>query len=157
MGDGAERARFAWDEEKTATFLDTLAATCNVRAACRAIGLDASGNVYERRRRDPAFVAAWGEALALGYQMLETQLVGHALAGGADGDPLDGAECAAVNVELALKLLKDHRDRPGKPKGGRAPTYAAPEDTNRAILAKLDKLEAARALRAARQAGKGRA
>lgn len=152
-----KRAKFAWDEEKTATFLDTLAATCNVSAAARAIGVQDVALVYKRRRRDAEFVAAWGDALALGYQMLETQLVGHALAGGADADPLDGGACAAVNVELALKLLKEHRDRPGKPKGGRPPSYAAPEDTNQAILAKLDQLEKARALKAARGAGKERA
>ena len=47
-----KRAKFAWDEEKTATFLDTLAATCNVSAAARAIGVQDVALVYKRRRRD---------------------------------------------------------------------------------------------------------
>jgi hypothetical protein len=146
----AKRRRFRWTDKNTVQFLDVLAATCNVRAAARAVGVSDACVVYTRRRRDPAFVAAWGEALALGYQMLETLLVGHALAGGADGEPMeDGSEGgSAVNVELALKLLKDHRDRPGKPQGGRPRRIARPEDTNRVLLHKLEMLEKAKRLRA---------
>jgi hypothetical protein len=148
----AEKVRFRWTAKNTAAFFGKLAATCDVAAAARAARCRSMALVYDRRRRDPEFVERWGEALALGYQMLETQLVGHALAGGADVDPLDGGACAAVNVELALKLLKDHRDRAGRARPV-VPAFAAPEETNATLLAKLDQLERGRALRAAEGEG----
>ncbi len=70
-----------WTAKKKAAFLDHLAATCNVKESAAAIGVD-PGSVYALRRHDAAFLADWHDALEAGYAMLETQLIGHALAGG---------------------------------------------------------------------------
>ncbi|RYD63816.1 MAG: hypothetical protein EOP58_10740, partial [Sphingomonadales bacterium] len=64
-----------WTAKMRASFLDHLAATCNVKASAEFIGVDPV-SVYALRRRDARFTEAWGEALALGYEMLETLLVG---------------------------------------------------------------------------------
>jgi hypothetical protein len=148
-----------WTKAMRAVFLDHLAATCNVKQAAWAIGVEPC-SVYLLRRREPAFADAWGEALALGYEMLETQLVGHALAGGDPDGVLDnGADTRAgpITVELALKLLTLHRGRDGKPRrGGPAPQYASRDDTDTVLLAKLADLEAKRARAAARSAAEAR-
>lgn len=139
-----ERWRVRWSAAMKETFLDHLAATCNVKDAAAAIGVGQS-SVYFLRRRDPAFAAAWSEALVMGYEMLETRLVGHALAGGesrilAPGD----AEGGAIDVALALRLLTCHRRAlNGRPsRRGRPPHVATPEETNAAILKKLRVMEA---------------
>lgn len=131
-----------WTARMKAAFLDELAATCNVLASAQAIGVTAT-SVYTLRRRDDAFAEAWQEALAQGYVMLETQLVGHALAGGgpvlANGDPAR----PAIDVDLALKLMGDHRERAAGKRaiGGPKPRTATRADTNAAILKKLKALE----------------
>jgi hypothetical protein len=71
-------ARYRWSKALKAQFLDHLAATCNVSASARAIGV--SGPAAHRlRRRDEAFASDWGAAIEAGYQLLETHLVGIAL------------------------------------------------------------------------------
>jgi len=133
-----------------AGFLDHLAATCNVRGAARVIGVDPKA-VYLLRRRDPAFAACWQEALALGYEMLETQLVGHALAGDESSDLAESKDIAMGpnSVALALTLLKVHRDAPGKPRRhGPLKRYATSEETDAVLMTKLAQLEARRAARA---------
>lgn len=131
-----------WTRRMKETFLDELAATCNVLASAEAIGVTAT-SVYALRRRDDAFAEAWQAALAQGYQMLETQLVGHALAGGGaalvNGDPAR----AAIDVDLALKLMRDHRGQAGRdrPVGGPRPRTATRADTNASIMRKLKAIE----------------
>ncbi|WP_298667997.1 hypothetical protein [uncultured Sphingomonas sp.] len=145
-----------WPEAGREAFLDCLAATCNVAAAAVAGGVHEQ-TVHKWRRKDAAFAQAWGEALALGYAMLETRLVGHALAGEADGGVIAGGEAMpAVSVELALKLLTRHRDAPGKPRreNGHPRRYADKDDTDRVILARLAQIEARRAKVAARDRAK---
>lgn len=145
-GDGAgggARKWVRWTQRMKADFLDELAATCNVLASAAAVGVTAS-SIYALRRRDDAFAEAWQEALAQGYQMLETQLVGHALAGGGatlrNGDPTR----APIDVELALKLMSDHRGQAirDRPVGGPRAKVATRADTNAAIIKKLKALEA---------------
>ncbi|QKR98746.1 hypothetical protein F9288_03130 [Sphingomonas sp. CL5.1] len=141
-----------WPAADREAFLDHLAATCNVKTAAAAGGV--TGQTALRwRRHDPDFAQAWSEALALGYEMLETRLVGHALAG-ERGGTLAGDDDGAlppVAVELALKLLTYHRNAPGKPHRRTGPkrAYAEKDDSDRAILAKLAQIEKARAKRAA--------
>jgi len=136
-----------WTRQMREAFLDHLAATCNVQESAAFIGVDPV-SVYALRRKEPAFSDAWGKALALGYEMLETQLVGHALAGD-EGDTLtNGAEAAMgpISVNLAMRLLTLHRDASGKPRrGGARPHRATQEETDRAILAKLAQIEKRRA------------
>lgn len=130
---------------KRAMFLDQLAATGDLARAAAAIGVSPHA-ICTLRRRDAAFAAAWREALALGYDMLDTMLLGHALNGG------------SVSAELALKLLAQRRGRAATKDaadGARGETGgfdAASDDTDRTIMAKLAQIEARRARAAERDA-----
>lgn len=133
-----------WTARMKAAFLDELAATCNVLGSARAIGVDAA-SVYGLRRRDQDFADAWQHALAQGYEMLETQLVGHALAGGAPDRLLANGDPARppIDVDLALRLLSGHRDKGGRHQrpGGPRPRTATREETNAALMKKLAAVE----------------
>lgn len=59
-------------------FLQTLAATCNIRLACRAAGI-APSNIYARRRRSDLFADRMDAALAQGHERLEFALMESAL------------------------------------------------------------------------------
>lgn len=74
-----------WTPRLERRFLETLAATCNVKAACAAAGLTAA-SAYNRRQRSEAFQRAWDEALAIGYDKIEAALLEAATAS------LDGLE-----------------------------------------------------------------
>ncbi|WEK44208.1 MAG: hypothetical protein P0Y64_05170 [Candidatus Sphingomonas colombiensis] len=135
-----------WPEAKREAFLDCLSGTCNVSAAAVAGGVTRQ-TALKWRRHNADFAQAWSEALALGYEMLETRLVGHAL-GGEQGETLAGDDALPpVSVEMALKLLTYHRHAPGKPQRGMGPKrrYADKDDSDRVILAKLAQIEKRRA------------
>ena len=130
-----------------AEFLDHLASTCNVLASAVAIGVGPR-SVYNLRRRDPAFRASWIEAVECGYEMLETQLIGHALDGG--GDQLvngDVARTGAIDVKLALALLTAHRGRRDGTRGRDGPKLkvVSSEQTDASILKKLAAMARAKA------------
>lgn len=151
-----------WTKKMRERFLDHLAATCNVRESAGAAGVN-PGSVYTLRRRDPAFAAAWEDALALGYQMLETRAIGHVLAGGVRREPLDcGVESTAgpIDFDSAVRLLTVHRNAAGKPrKGGREPRFATRDETDAMLLKRLKAIETRRAREAewAAQVEAGRA
>lgn len=145
----------SWPAAGREAFLDHLAATCNVREAAAAGGV-CPKTAHKWRRQDAEFARAWSEALALGYQMLETLLVGHALAA-REGRAIEGDEVMPpVALNLALTLLSRHRDAPGRPrhKVGAPRAYADRDDTDRAILAKLAQIEKRRAKPSAAGGGK---
>lgn len=148
-----DRKWVRWTKTMRETFLDHLAATCNVREAAAVIGV-IPGSVYSLRRREPKFAAAWEEALALGYQMLETRVVGHVLAGGTRRDPLGcGVDSilGAIDFESALRLLVAHRNAPGKPRThGRGPQFATRDETDTMLLKRLKAIELRRAREAER-------
>lgn len=132
-----------WSHTKKAMFLDHLAATCNVTEAAAVIGVDLR-SLYALRRADPGFFAAWHDALQAGYAMLETKLVGHALAGG--GSVITNGATDAIgpiDVGLALQLLGFHKGRMAdQPRRGRAAlARARPDETDAAILKKLRAME----------------
>ena len=139
-------ARARWSKAMRAAFLDHLAATCNVTQSAAAAGV-CKNSVYHIRRRDPAFAAKWEEALALGYQMIETRLLGHVLSGLGRTDCLRdaGEGQPAIDFESALRLLTQHRNAQGKPHKGRQPGFAAPEETDAMLLKRLRVIEARRA------------
>ena len=140
-------ARARWSKAMRAAFLDHLAATCNVKESAAAAGVS-KNSVYQIRRRDAAFAEKWEEALALGYQMVETRLLGHVLAGFGRNDPLsyDDADPCAIDFESALRLLAAHRNTTGKPrKGGVGPQFAAPDETDAVLLKRLKVIEMRRA------------
>ena len=157
-----QRKWVRWTKTMRETFLDHLAATCNVREAAAVIGV-IPGSVYSLRRREPKFAAAWEEALALGYQMLETRVVGHVLAGGTRHDPLGcgvDSNLGPIDFESALRLLVAHRNAPGKPRThGRGPQFATRDETDVMLLKRLKAIELRRAREAewAAQAEAGKA
>lgn len=63
-----------WTDEDRTTFLDALAATCNVTASAEAAGKRAQ-SAQSLRRRDPGFAALWDHAVETGYATLEAMLV----------------------------------------------------------------------------------
>jgi len=127
-----------WSKRRKARFLDHLAATCDVRASAAVVGVSPI-HVYTLRRRDAAFAQAWSEALNLGYEMLETQLVGHAMAGGGSA-LVNGAtdRTGPIDVDLALRLLA-RRDLPPS-KRGLAPRTrpVSPEALETALARQID-------------------
>jgi hypothetical protein len=132
-----------WTKKMKAAFLDHLAATCNVKESAAEIGVDPV-SVYGLRRHDAEFRANWADALACGYEMLETQLVGHALAGDGSGELTGAAESVGpISVDLALRLLTAHRNAmTGKMARGGPPRHRATKaETDAAILKKLAVVE----------------
>lgn len=144
--------RVRWTQAKREAFLNALAETCNIMASAEAAGVK-SQNVYELKRKDEAFAEQWRHALACGYEVLETRLVGLALTPlGADqaakGGPraLDNGPHGRIDTDLALRMLTQHRGAmAGKVRGGgAAPRRATREETDEAILRKIEMIERAR-------------
>jgi hypothetical protein len=144
-GGRREGWKVRWTKAMKQAFLDHLAATCNVKEASAAVDVD-PGSAYGLRRRDASFARDWAEAVAQGYTMLETLLIGHALAGGG-GTIETGCEALGpLDRDLALKLLAFHRQGSPRSTQRRGPkTVATREETNAAILTRLRALTAAQA------------
>jgi hypothetical protein len=134
-----------FSEEKKQIFLDHLAGCCNVTRSAAAAGVSVE-TVNYHRRRDPVFAAQREEALAIGYEGLESMLVERAAGGGAYV-PGPGAGAApgpeTMDTELALHLLRLRRAPPGRRTGraGYEPMRASEKELEAAILAKLDILD----------------
>jgi hypothetical protein len=71
-----------WTEARQREFIDMLAATGSVRAACRGVGLQPAG-IYRLRHRTGAesFRAAWDAAVERGTQQVRDILIDHSLNG----------------------------------------------------------------------------
>jgi len=110
-----------WTDKSERIFLETLAATCNVRLSAATCGFSTVA-VYKRRMRYPGFAALWAEAIEQGYARIEAMLVERATDSVVrvklDGD-WDPAGEAMSNADL-MNLLKLHR---GTARGGRAQNY----------------------------------
>lgn len=138
--------RGGFTRDRRETFLNTLAATCNVALAIKAAATCAS-TVYYMRRRDPEFAALWQEALTIAYERLETALLARAM--GTDGVTVADADFGdpemilpqgEIDAELALKLLARHRAtvEGGRARPIRAGRHVATEaETNAALTRKL--------------------
>ena len=82
-GGGAQLRRpssLTWPIEGQQEFLAELAATCNVAASARAVGISEK-TVYKKRALDPEFRAAWDAALDQGYARLEMTMLRRATHG----------------------------------------------------------------------------
>ena len=135
-----------WSQEAEETFLEELAATCNVSASAEACGFSDTA-IYKRRMRDPGFAAAWAQALEQGYAKLEAMLIENATES-LRREPIAGDRPPpAVGFNDGLNLLKLHRAsvRGGAPQryGWRA---AEPdiEEVRAEILRKVAAMERAR-------------
>lgn len=136
-------------EEAKATFLQTLAETCNITRAAEAAG-HCRQVFVDQRKRCPVFAAAWAAALAKAYEhvemmMLERTITGlAALAAAPERATGPSATMRRYTDEQAMRLLRLHRQAATGGRGGeaaadegkaRAEQYAA----DRAALdAKLD-------------------
>jgi hypothetical protein len=135
-----------WSRASEAAFLATLCATANVRAAAAAAGVSAVA-AYARRRKWPAFAAAWDEAKAEGYARIELLLL-HAATVTLDPPAVPIVpEPPAMTCDQAMNLLKLHR---ASQHGGAPKRYAwraqEPdiEDVRAEVLRKVAALERAR-------------
>lgn len=158
-----------WTDARRALFLQVLAATCNVREACRAAGLHFSG-AYDLRGRDPAFADAWDDAIEQSYSELEMRMLRDCLNGAVrvevirEGDgPMARVKSTktvtAVPHAIALRLLQAHRATAEARRAARAqPQGGRPDDPDvvARMKAEMDAMvernRAARALAAAQAA-----
>jgi hypothetical protein len=104
------RARIrGWSPRVEDRFLATLAATCNVKAACAEVGLSAT-SAYEHRKRWPAFAARWDAAVAEGYARIEIALLENGANLFSSPDLPDAANgVGPVSAEQAIHLLHMHK------------------------------------------------
>jgi hypothetical protein len=134
-----------WSPRVENRFLATLAATCNVKAACAEAGLTAA-SAYNHRRRWPAFQRRWDAAVDEGYMRIELGLIesaGSFFSGEAlpDAEPLTG-----MTVDHALHLLHMHKHQVHRI-GGRPGLRARPldiEDVRAEILRRVAVLDRAK-------------
>jgi hypothetical protein len=127
-----------WSPALEARFLTALAACCNVKAACRAVGKSVA-SAYIHRNKWPLFLERWDAALETGYIKLETELIKNAcLAPQRDGFDA-GAPVMQMTAAQAIHLLHMHKHRMhglGKRPGLRARTRSL-EEVLPGILRKL--------------------
>lgn len=141
-----------WTEARQIAFLEHLAVTANVAAAAEAAGMS-KVQVYRIRRRDPAFRAAWSEALRQGYEALEIVLLHRAMHGVERPVFHGGAQIGTVREysdAVAVRLLQLHR---ATVDGARArdldSSEEPPELAIEEIRAKLEEMRVRRAALAA--------
>ena len=134
--------RESWTAEMKRTFLAELAATANVQASIRAIGMSESA-VYRLRQRSPEFRAQWLAALREGYARLELMVLERAMNG--TQKPIVHAgqivgQVTEYSDRLALTLLTAHREAVmGE---GAAKAASEPAEVRQRILDKLAEMNA---------------
>lgn len=159
--DGPQRIRVDgkwWNEEAEATFLDHLAASCNVAWSAAQAGFSGP-TVYHHRRTDANFARRWQEALADGYIRLETELLGTATDFVASLREDRELPLKHMSVREAISLLNRH-GKGGDPAARGSRFQARPrtlEQVRDSILAKLEAIEAARRAEADRGSPDGEA
>jgi len=100
-----------WTSRAEARFLEVLGATCNVRAACAAVGLGPA-SAYAHRRRWPVFARRWDETVEVASDRLEWALLERGC------NPFSGEEAAPpdnpireMSASDAIHLLGMQRRR----------------------------------------------
>lgn len=138
------------DEAKRQRFLEALAGSCNVTAAAAASGFTPS-TAYKLRQADPAFAAAWQEALEIGYARLEMALLERAIQTIeilGDDAPDAPPPVGAMTVAQAMDLMNKHRASVvgGRAKAGRGARRRrpTPDETDAELLRRIDAIERAR-------------
>ena len=105
----AETGRKLFGKQRRETFLEHLAATCNVKRSADAAEVTVQC-VYKQRMKDGAFREAWGRALEQGYARLEAMLLERAARAEpveVEGDLVLSEE--PFDRELAIHLLREHK------------------------------------------------
>ncbi|MFS2111142.1 hypothetical protein ACCC88_15740 [Sphingomonas sp. Sphisp140] len=160
-----------WTEIRTRIFLRALGETGCVRDACARAHIS-NQSAYRMRRRDAKFAAAWEKALDESVPTLEQAAWERAVEGWEEIVWKDGVEVSRKRrySDGLLKFLLA-RGRPGqaaqgasqgelidiahaaaRAAGGIFETRATAEETNAAILKKLEMIDRARAMKAAEDA-----
>jgi hypothetical protein len=139
-----------WSAKSERVFLAELTASANVKAAARAAGFSTDA-VYYRRRKWPAFAAAWDQAKADGYLRIEMLLI-HAATATLDPEPSaqETSEAPPMSVDQALSVFKLHRadQQGGKPRRyGWRRQEPDIEEVRAEILRKVAAIEKARGSR----------
>ena len=141
-------AKGGWTPAKRAAFLEHLAATCNVAASARAVGMAPRG-AHALKARDAVFAADWARAIEAAYETLEVRLLAYAL-GDAEGEAEAESE-AEADGDAEAELRGAHFDprvavqalgfrRRDAAAGGRGPSCkrATIAEVEAALVAKLD-------------------
>jgi hypothetical protein len=119
------RARLhQWTPRVEERFLATLAETCNLRAALKAVGLSAA-SLHEHRKRWPAFDGRCEDTLAIGYDRIDQGLVTGAIRL-LDPDVAARAHLAPpaiapMSVDDAIRLVRLHERRAWEAERGVGP------------------------------------
>jgi hypothetical protein len=135
--------RKLFGKERRQTFLEHLAATCNVKGAARAAGVTIQC-VYQRRMQYADFRAEWAQALEHGYARLEARALEEAMGAGRSevrGDLVLDEE-GPLDKELTIFLLREHRKGlAGLERPGAAPRAAEWAEVEAWCLKRLKALE----------------
>lgn len=139
---------------KRDVFLETLAQTCCVGSAVAATGANRS-SFYALRLRDGGFAAQWIEALRVGYDAVEGQLLRYVIERGVDEVDETASAARLYNmpgtglpadrvpawVQVGMLLLNKHRAtiEGGRPRG-QSPRIGTPAETDALLTRKLDQL-----------------
>ncbi|MDB5681764.1 MAG: hypothetical protein JWO16_1569 [Sphingomonas bacterium] len=138
------RARLKqWTPRTEARFLAALAACCNVKAACRAVGMSQAA-AYNHYARWPDFEKRWEAALEEGFERLELALFDHAGRAFAAVDYPPDMAMPPVTFDQAIQLLGLHQSRVHKigKRPGRKRHYArTSEEVFESLAHKLDRVE----------------
>jgi hypothetical protein len=133
----AKPKRRAFTEARRKRFLNHFAASCNARAAARAVGVS-ENCVHAWRRKDPQFNAAWKEALQLGYARLEAELIRSARKALTIRPRQDAAvRVGAMDAKTALAVLEGYRRTGGRDLGTVWPHPYDVEAVRRRLEAKM--------------------
>ncbi len=150
-------ARGGWTPAKRAAFLEHLAATCNIAASARAVGMAPRG-AHALKKRDAVFAADWAGAIEAAYETLEVRLLAYALGevegesegeaereadGVVDGDAEAESRGAHFDPRVAVQAL-GFRKRGGGSSGGAAGGAGAGTLCKRVSLAELEAVLVAR-------------
>ena len=117
-------------------FLNALAETSNVKAACQ-LAVVSQSLVYKTRREDADFARLWYAALAEGYDNLEMELLSRLREGRLEDVDEDGTK-RKFDIGTAFRCLIAHRETVAKEKG-RA-TLDDEVATMQSINAKIDEI-----------------
>ena len=147
-------AKGGWTPAKRAAFLEHLAATCNVAASARAVGMAPRG-AHALKARDAVFAADWAAAIEAAYETLEARLLAYALGevegeaeaeseAEADGDAEAELRGAHFDPRVAVQAL-GFRKRGGAAVGAGAGTLCkrvSLAELEAVLVARLDALDA---------------
>ncbi len=148
-------ARGGWTPAKRAAFLEHLAATCNIAASARAVGMAPRG-AHALKARDAVFAADWARAIEAAYETLEVRLLAYALGevegeaeaeseAEADGDAEAALRGAHFDPRVAVQALGFRKRGGGSSGGAGAGTLCkrvSLAELEAVLVARLDALDA---------------